>query len=81
MLQLRKVVVDSIGDDKVLGIVKKIMFEIKMLYLDTQWRMFSFNCWGAYPPSFYYRYTDEERAKMWEKEKVELLKILEGFED
>ena len=40
-----------------------------------------FHCWEPYPPSFYYRYTPEERARIWEEEKKELLEMIAKLKD
>ncbi len=57
-------------------IIKKICFELKMLYIDWKWDMKMFHCFEPYPPSFYYRYTPEERACIWERDKKELLEMI-----
>lgn len=61
--------------------ISKVWFEIKMFYLDWRWEMKWFHCWEPYPPSFYYRYTPEERARIWEEEKKELLEMIAQLKD
>ncbi len=62
-------------------ILKKIAFEIKMHWLDANWKMKFFRCWEAYPPSFYYRYTEEERKKIIARNRAEILKLIEELAD
>lgn len=62
-------------------ILKKIAFEIKMHWLDANWKMKFFRCWEPYPPSFYYRHTEEERKKIIARDRAELLELIEGLAD
>lgn len=62
-------------------ILKKIAFEIKMHWLDVNWKMKFFRCWEPYPPSFYYRHTEEERKKIIARDRAELLELIEGLAD
>ena len=62
-------------------ILKKIAFEIKMFFVDLSWNLSMDRCWKGYPPSFYHRYTEEERKKIWERDRAEILKLIEELED
>ena len=61
--------------------LKKIAFEIKMHWLDANWKMKFFRCWEPYPPSFYYRYTEEERKKIIARDRAKILKLIEELAD
>jgi len=60
-------------------LLHKIAFEIRMHIMDARWRSQWFHCWEAYPPSFYYRYTAEEREAIWQRDKKELERLIEEF--
>lgn len=65
-----------------MGIIKKIIFEIRMHFMDFRWRMsVDRSCFDFYPPSFYYRYTPEERKKLIDKDMTEIRKMLEDFQE
>ena len=62
-------------------ILKKIAFEIKMFFMDLGWHMDMDRCWKGYPPSFYHRYTEEERKKIIARDRAEILKLIEELAD
>lgn len=40
--------------------VQKIKFHIKLKEMDNLWHFMGGNCFGLFPPSFYYTHTQEE---------------------
>lgn len=62
-------------------ILKKIAFEIKMFFMDLGWNLSMDRCWKSYPPSFYHRYTEEEQKRIWERDKAEIMRLLDGTEE
>lgn len=69
------------GNKQMRKILGKIWFEIRMHCLDWRWQMKGFHCWEPYPPSFYYRYTPEEQARIWEKDKKELQEMIKELKN
>ncbi len=63
------------------SILAKIIFEIRMYIMDSRWRNHIFRCWEMYPPSFYYRYSSEEQAKIMEKDLMELREMLNSLRE
>lgn len=58
---------------------KKIMFRIKLWYMDHLWRMSGESCFSLFPPSFYYTHTREEIERIKREEIAEIRKILDEY--
>jgi hypothetical protein len=41
-------------------LIHKILFRVKLVIMDDQWYYMGGNCFGLFPPSFYYTHTPEE---------------------
>lgn len=54
--------------EKLRELWKKICFEIRMRDMDVRWNFFGHSCFEMYPPSFYYRYTPEERKEIMDRD-------------
>lgn len=63
-------------------IIDKIVLEIKCYRADNNLlrALGCASCFEMYPPSFYIRYTSEEQKKIYERDKKELLKLLDTLE-
>lgn len=59
---------------------KKLWFEIRMQIMDARWRVFKHSCFEMYPPSFYYRYSTEEQAKIRERDFKNIQEMLVELE-
>lgn len=46
--------------DKLRKIGHNMIFRIKLWEMDRLWESMGGNCWGLFPPSFYYTHTEEE---------------------
>ena len=63
-------------------ILKKIIFEIKMRWVDWKYYTFDPLSRGAiYPPSFYLRYTPEEQARIQMEQLEELTEMLRKYDE
>jgi len=62
-------------------LLKKIGFEIKMFWMDFRWNFSLDREWSGYPPSFYHRYTKEEQKKIWERDKAEILRLIDEIKE
>lgn len=62
-------------------LLKKIGFEIKMFWIDFLWGFSLEREWSGYPPSFYHRYTEEEQKKIWERDKAEIMRLLDEIDE
>lgn len=58
---------------KIKKLYEKIRFEIRLRQMDEFWYLHGGSCFGLFPPSFYYKHTQEEIARL-EKEEIEKLK-------
>jgi len=54
-------------------LVQKIILWKKLKTMDMNWYLMGGNCFGLFPPSFYYTHTEEEIERI----KFELIKELE----
>ena len=63
------------------GLWKKICFEIKMLHIDARWNFFGHSCFEMYPPSFYYRYTLEERKEIMDRDFKQLREMIADLDN
>ncbi len=60
---------------------KERQFRRRMRSMDEQWYLTGGNCFGLFPPSFYYRHTEEEAEQIVLRELDKLRKIAAGLED
>lgn len=58
---------------------EKIKFEYKMRKMDDLWYFMGGNCFGLFPPSFYYRHTKEEVKRIKEETIAELYAIVDKY--
>lgn len=65
--------------------IKKIYnhmkFKIKLRQMDDMWYFLGGNCFGLYPPSFYYTHTEEEIERITKKDIAELKAVLRKYEE
>lgn len=74
-MQIREIVRKCIGTLKKL--IQKVLFKIKLWEMDDRWRLMGGNCWGLFPPSFYYTHTEEEIEKITNETIEELKRMLD----
>lgn len=60
---------------------EKIKFEHKMREMDRSWYFMGGNCFGLYPPSFYYRHTEEEIKQITEETLAELYAVVDKYRE
>ena len=58
-----------------LKIYKSLKFKAQMRRLDKMWYFLGGNCFGIFPPSFYYTHTEQEIEQQ-KKETIEKLKAI-----
>jgi hypothetical protein len=64
---------------KIIKILKKIRFRMKLRDMDRQWYFTFGNCFGLFPPSFYYTHTQEEAERIKQEEIARLKAILDEY--
>lgn len=65
----------------IIKIYKMLKLNAQMRRLDKMWYFFGGNCFGIFPPSFYYTHTEQEIEQK-KKETIEKLKeLLNANED
>ena len=74
-MQIREIVRKCIGTLK--KFIQKVLFNIKLWEMDDRWRLMGGNCWGLFPPSFYYTHTEEEIEKITNETIEELKRMLD----
>jgi hypothetical protein len=62
---------------KIIKILKKIRFRMKLSDMDHQWYFTFGNCFGLFPPSFYYSHTQEEIDSIKAEEIAKIRKLLD----
>lgn len=62
-------------------IYKLLKFNAQMHKLDKIWYFLGGNCFGIFPPSFYYTHTKEEIEQKKKETIKKLLEILNKYED
>ena len=77
-MQIKAIVRKCIGTLNKL--IQKVLFKIKLREMDNMWRLMGGNCWGLFPPSFYYTHTEEEIEKITNETIEELEKMISEFE-
>lgn len=60
---------------------EKILFRLKLMNMDFQWRMIGGNCFSLFPPSFYYTHTQEEIERITREEIAELKRMLQEYQE
>lgn len=60
--------------------IKKIIFRIKLIHMDSRWRFYGGSSYDLFPPSFYYTHTEEEIKRITEKELAALHQMIEDFQ-
>jgi hypothetical protein len=62
-------------------LIHKIIFRIKLMFLDDEWYCMGGNCFGFFPPSFYCTHTPEEIERI-TAEKIEKIQMaIEELDD
>ncbi|MGN0325310.1 MAG: hypothetical protein ACI4DW_03290 [Lachnospiraceae bacterium] len=61
-------------------LIRKIRFRLKLREMDEQWYLTGGNCFGLFPPSFYYTHTEEEIKRITAEEIAKLREIIEQME-
>ena len=60
-------------------ICKKIKIYVKLKRMDERWYMLNGDCFGLFPPSFYYTHTEDEIKRITAAEIAKLKAILEEY--
>ena len=63
------------------GIIEKVKFRIKLKRMDDWWYFTGGNCFGLFPPSFYYTHTEEEVRRITDETLERLRSMIEKLED
>lgn len=63
------------------NIIHKIMFRIKLEQMDDWWYYTGGNCWGLFPPSFYYTHTEEEVERITKETKARIQALIDQLGD
>lgn len=63
------------------NIIHKIMFRIKLEQMDDWWYYTGGNCWGLFPPSFYYKHTEEEVERITKETKARIQALIDQLGD
>ena len=63
------------------GISEKIRFRIKLKRMDDWWYYTGGNCYGLFPPSFYYTHTEEEVRRITDETVESLRALIKDLED
>ena len=62
-------------------ISEKIRFRIKLKRMDDWWYYTGGNCYGLFPPSFYYTHTEEEVRRITDETVESLRALIKDLED
>lgn len=62
-------------------LIKKMVFRIKLWYMDHLWRMSGESCFSLFPPSFYYTHTREEIERITKEEMTMIRELLEDVNE
>lgn len=57
----------------------RIIFKLKLWEMDSLWELMGGNCWGLFPPSFYYTHTEEEIERITKETIESCKKMLDEF--
>lgn len=63
------------------NIIHNIMFRIKLKQMDDWWYYTGGNCWGLFPPSFYYMHTEEEIECITKETKARIQALIDQLGD
>ena len=63
------------------GVIEKVKFRIKLKRMDDWWYFTGGNCFGLFPPSFYYTHTEEEVRRITDETLERLRSLIEELED
>lgn len=67
----------NIAIKKLKKILHEIRFRMKLKKMDDIWEFMGGNCFGMFPPSFYYTHTEEEIDHIATEKMEEIQKIIE----
>lgn len=67
--------------EKAQKLIQKIKFRIKLKEMDDWWYYTGGNCFGLFPPSFYYTHTQKEIEKITTEEKRKLRALIEQLNE
>lgn len=73
--------VEKDGGEYMRRLFRKIMFRLKLMDMDYQWRMLNGSCFSLFPPSFYFLHTQEEIERITREEIAELKRILQEYQE
>ena len=63
------------------GVIEKVIFRIKLKRMDDWWYCTGGNCFGLFPPSFYYTHTKEEVRRITDEVLERLRSMIKELED
>lgn len=66
--------------EKIRSIHEKIRFRRRLKAMDEFWNLYGGSCFGMFPPSFYYKHSEEEIEKLRQEEIAKLKDILNEFQ-
>ena len=61
--------------------IQKLRFKRKLREMDDMWRFMGGNCFGLFPPSFYFTHSPEEIQRRKKEELDKLKAMLEEFKE
>jgi len=64
---------------KIGSICEKIKFRRKLKRMDEFWELYGGSCFGLFPPSFYYRHSEDEIQRLQQEEIARLKEMLNDF--
>ena len=65
--------------EKIKRINEKIHLRRKIKRMDSLWNLYGGSCFGLFPPSFYYRHSEEEAQRLQQEEIAKLKEKLDEF--
>lgn len=65
---------------KIKSIYEKMRFRSKLRSMDALWSFYGGSCFGLFPPSFYYKHSEEEIERLRQQEILKLKEILNEFQ-
>ena len=63
------------------GVIEKVKFRNKLKRMYDWWYFTGGNCFGLFPPSFYYTHTEEEVRRITDETLERLRSMIEELED
>jgi len=67
--------------EKCKKIIEKLRMRSKLKRMDAIWYERGGSCFGLFPPSYYYKYSEEEMEKLKEQELGKLRAIIEDYKN